>query len=99
MRTQTTQNPYTTFKIYYDRKRRKMRELKKLVDEHWSLPDGAIAHVFNHGNSVHLSYEGQEAVHTLNEYSKFFEIMLCKNMKFSEEQHFGSLVKYYYEFE
>ena len=29
-----------------------MRELKKLVDEHWSLPDGAIAHVFNHGKSV-----------------------------------------------
>lgn len=77
-----------------------MRELKKLVDEHWSLPDGAIAHVFNRGNSVHLSYEGKEAVHTLNEYGKFFEIMLCKNMKFSEEQHFGSnLVKYYYEFE
>lgn len=77
-----------------------MRELKKLVDDHWELPDGAIALVFNHGNSVHLSYEGHEAVHTLNEYGKFFEIMLCKRLRFSEEQHFGSgLVKYYYEFE
>lgn len=77
-----------------------MRELKKLVDDHWELPDGGIAQVFNHGNSVWLSYQGQEAVHTLNEYGKFFEIMLCKRLKMSEEQHFGSgLVKYYYEFE
>lgn len=77
-----------------------MRELKKLVDDHWELPDGAIAHIFNHGNSVWLTYQGQEATHALEEYGKFFEIMLCKNMKFSEEQHFGSnLVKYYYEFE
>lgn len=76
-----------------------MRELKKLVDDHWELPDGGIAQVFNHGNSVWLSYQGQEANHTLDEYGKFFEIMLCKRLKMSEEQHFGSLVKYYYEFE
>lgn len=77
-----------------------MRELKKLVDDHWELPDGGIAQVFNHGNSVWLSYQGQEANHTLDEYGKFFEIMLCKRLKMSEVQHFGSgLVKYYYEFE
>lgn len=77
-----------------------MRDLKKLVDDHWELPDGGIAQVFNHGNSVWLSYQSQEANHTLDEYGKFFEIMLCKRLKSSEEQHFGSsLVKYYYEFE
>ncbi|MEE5424569.1 hypothetical protein V2M25_10710, partial [Streptococcus pneumoniae] len=67
-----------------------MRDLKKLVDDHWELPDGGIAQVFNHGNSVWLSYQGQEANHTLDEYGKFFEIMLCKRLKSSEEQHFGS---------
>ena len=77
-----------------------MRELKKLVDDHWELPDGGIAQVFNHGNSVWLSYQGQEANNTLDAYGKFCEIMLCKRLKMSEVQHFDSgLVKYYYEFE
>lgn len=75
-----------------------MQELKILTDGHWVLSGGEVAHVFNKGTQIYLSFDGEDPKHSIKGYGKFFEVMTGKVVVRCEEQFPNTnCVRYIYD--